>query len=283
MPILRDLQCWVLSAAAITMLSACGGGTPGGNSSSAPASSSAATSSSSPAVASSSSESVSSASSSSAIAASEYCPADQPCRILPLGDSITDGIGYKDNQAFGGYRIELFRLINEAGFDATFVGNQANGPQQVAGVNFPRAHEGHSGWTIQQIDDIVPSPALDQAPHIILLHIGTNDMYQQPSGAGQRLGDLMDDITANAPEALLVVSNIIPSPIWSDAVSQYNSVVPDVVETRITQGDNVVYVDQNSGFPTSELTDQVHPDQQGYERMAAVWYEAIFEHLVAID
>jgi lysophospholipase L1-like esterase len=37
----------------------------------------------------------------------------------------------------------------------------------------------------------------------------------------------------------------------------------------------VLLVDMFTGFPQSELGDGVHPNQQGYERMAGVWYEAI--------
>ena len=59
------------------------------------------------------------------------CPTDgTPCRVMPLGDSITDGIdmtiGYASN---GGYRLELFRQAVTAGHEITFVGTRPpNGP-----------------------------------------------------------------------------------------------------------------------------------------------------------
>lgn len=71
------------------------------------------------------------------------CPTTgEPCKILPLGDSITDGIGV---QGGGGYRIELFRKARAAGKNITFVGSLVNGPSMVDGAAFPRNHEGHSG------------------------------------------------------------------------------------------------------------------------------------------
>ncbi|WP_437766747.1 hypothetical protein WMF27_22915 [Sorangium sp. So ce281] len=77
------------------------------------------------------------------------CPTNgEPCKILPLGDSITDGVGV---QGGGGYRIELFRKARAAGKKITFVGSLMNGPATVDGASFPRAHEGHSGWKIDQI------------------------------------------------------------------------------------------------------------------------------------
>src|SRR5262245_35340142 len=108
------------------------------------------------------------------------CPATGKCVILPLGDSITDGVGVTGG---GSYRIELFHRTLTDNKQITYVGSLVNGPQMVDGQPFPRNHEGHSGWRIDQIDGIVPSPALNMDPHIVLLHIGTNDIAQnQASG-----------------------------------------------------------------------------------------------------
>ena len=202
------------------------------------------------------------------------CPATEPCKILPLGDSITDGIGFS-----GGYRVELFRRARADGHDITFVGRSENGPGTVDGELFPRNHEGHSGWTIGQIDGIVPDPALAPTPHIVLLHLGTNDMYRTPAGAPERLGELIDQVVDELPDALLVVSTIIPFPGAAGAVDDFNDAIPAVVEVRAAAGKHVILVDQFTGFPTSELGDGVHPNQAGYERMAGVWYTAIVDVL----
>jgi lysophospholipase L1-like esterase len=202
------------------------------------------------------------------------CPATGECVILPLGDSITDGIGFS-----GGYRVELFHLALQDDHEITFVGGSMNGPTMVDGVTFPRSHEGHSGWTIQQIDGIVPEPALGPDPNIILLHIGTNDMRGNVNGASDRLGTLIDQIIEALPDSLLVVSNIIPYPAQSSQVMTYNAAVPGVVNARTDAGKHVLFVDQFEGFPTSELGDGVHPNQAGYERMAGKWYTAISSYL----
>jgi len=202
------------------------------------------------------------------------CPATGPCKILPLGDSITDGIGFS-----GGYRVELFSLALDDGKEITYVGGSMNGPSMVDGVTFPKAHEGHSGWTIQQIDDIVPSPALGPDPNIILLHIGTNDMARSPSGAPDRLGALIDQILMELPDSLLVVSNIIPLPQSASAVTTFNNAVPGLVNSRKEAGKHILFVDQFMGFPSSELGDGVHPNEAGYARMAGKWYAAISSYL----
>jgi lysophospholipase L1-like esterase len=198
------------------------------------------------------------------------CPAKgEPCKIMPLGDSITDGFG-----TAGGYRIELFSKALADGKSITFVGRFMNGPTMVAGQTFPRSHEGTSGITIGGLDMTIPEPALNPDPHIVLLHIGTNDM-RNANGAPDRLATLMDQILTTLPDSLLVVSSIVPLPSSANAVSTYNAAIPPLVQTRASAGKHVIYLDQFKGFPDSELADGVHPSPAGYARMAGVWYEGI--------
>lgn len=202
-------------------------------------------------------------------AAFEPCPASEPCRILPLGDSITFGLGSE-----GGYRIQLFSRALADGKNITFVGSQSNGPDNVSGSPFPKNHDGYSGYTIQQIADMIPDK-LAPAPHVILVHLGTNDMYSNPTGASDRLGALIDEITTELPESLVLVSSIIPFPALESTVAAYNATIPGLVEARRSAGAHVAFVDQFEDFPTDELGDGVHPDADGYARMGDVWYEAL--------
>src|SRR5512139_1700018 len=64
-------------------------------------------------------------------------------RIMPLGDSITDG-----TQVPGGYRIGLWQRLAATGHRVDFVGSQFNGPANLGDHD----HEGHPGWRIDQID-----------------------------------------------------------------------------------------------------------------------------------
>ncbi|HEU5076986.1 MAG TPA: SGNH/GDSL hydrolase family protein, partial [Polyangiaceae bacterium] len=203
------------------------------------------------------------------------CPETGPCKILPLGDSITFGIGFD-----GGYRVELFRLALEGGHEITFTGTQQpNGPTMVDGVTFPRNHAGISGQLIQEIANRIPSPDMMDVPHIVLVHAGTNDMNRSRDGAEGRLEALMDKLITEAPDALLVVSSLIPLPFAADAVEQFNAAIPPMIEERANAGAHIIYADQFTGFPDSELGDGVHPNQAGYARMAGVWYEAIEPYL----
>ena len=211
------------------------------------------------------------------------CPkSGDPCKILPLGDSITDGFSIP-----GGYRIELFLSAYNDGRNITFVGRMSNGPETVGdGIAFPQSHEGHSGWEIGQTAALLPSPGLDVEPHIVLLMIGTNDILHDLSdGAPDRFAELLDTIIDNAPNALTAVALIPPISgtyaSYADAVEPYNSALAEIVGARQAAGDHVISVDQFSDFPPSESADGVHPNEAGYARMASVWYDAISDYLPA--
>src|SRR5215813_8194488 len=64
-------------------------------------------------------------------------------RVMPLGDSITDG-----STVPGGYRINLWQRMAAGGYTVDFVGSEFNGPAALGDHD----HEGHSGWRIDQLD-----------------------------------------------------------------------------------------------------------------------------------
>lgn len=202
------------------------------------------------------------------------CPPNGgPCKILPIGDSITRG-AKSSNDA--GYRSQLFKLIVAAKQKVTFTGSLTNGPAEESGQPFPRLHEGHSGWTINQLAPLIPSPALDGKPNIILLHIGTNDIgSRDPTSMASRLEALLDKLAQNAPDALIAVAQITPARSDNDIRDAYNARIPGIVQAHAAKGRHVTSVDMNK-LPMAGLnSDGVHPNDQGYAYMAGIWYAAI--------
>lgn len=216
------------------------------------------------------------------------CPASGACKILPLGDSITWGVSYD-----GGYRVKLFSNALTDKKNITYVGKLSNGPSTVSGTTFPKNNEGHSGWTIQQLDDIVTGTSTDSnysgkkmmvdlAPNIVLLHAGTNDTSRSPTGMSTRLGTLIDHILADGPDVLLVVTTIVPikQGSYGTVAESFNKEIPAVVQKRSDAGKHVILVDMFKDFPSGGLSgDGVHPNQSGYDWMAGVWYDAIKSYL----
>ncbi|MGW7599268.1 SGNH/GDSL hydrolase family protein [Streptomyces antimycoticus] len=188
-------------------------------------------------------------------------------KVMPLGDSITDGFNVA-----GGYRVGLWQKFTAGRYKVDFVGSLFNGP---AGLG-DHDHEGHSGWTIKQIDDNVVNWLRAQNPHTILLHIGTNDIYgSDPAGAPARLSTLIDHITAQAPNAELFVATITPLGFLDSTVRAYNAAIPGIVQSKVNAGKRVHLVDMYKALTPADLADGVHPNAGGYDKMADVWWRAL--------
>jgi lysophospholipase L1-like esterase len=184
----------------------------------------------------------------------------------------------------------------------TFVGRaNPNGPDTVT-VNgtatpFPKGHEGYSGDTIDTnqstnnngISAIADAALTAGKPHIVLLMIGTNDVNKgiDLANAPNRLGKLLDQITAMAPNALLVVAKITPT--TTDAgntkVQSYNNAIPGLVQMRASAGKHIIMVDMygaltaNANYKTAWLDDNLHPNDAGYVVMGQTWYGGIKSYL----
>ena len=187
-------------------------------------------------------------------------------RIMPLGDSITDGWNVP-----GAYRTGLWqRLGKRAQID--FVGAQANGPANLGDHD----HEGHPGWRIDELDWNIVGWLRAAAPRTVLLHIGTNDVNQDYdlANAPARLGALIDKIRTNAPAVEIFVAQLTPEsdPVREARIQAFNAAVPGIVAQR---GPKTHLVDMHTGFTNADLADGVHPTAAGYDKMAARWYSAL--------
>jgi len=188
-------------------------------------------------------------------------------RVMPLGDSITDGYNVP-----GGYRINLWQRMASGGYTVDFVGSGFNGPSGLGDHD----HEGHSGWRIDQLDANIVGWLQSYAPRTILLHIGTNDINQNydVANAPARLSALIDKIRANAPTVELFVAQITPEsdPTLESRVNTYNAAIPGIVAQK---GPLTHLVDMHAAITTADLADGVHPNGAGYDKMGARWFAAL--------
>ncbi len=204
--------------------------------------------------------------------AENLAAAQSSIRIMPLGDSITFGEG---SSYYGGYRVNLWKDLQAAHLHITFVGSKDSGPATLPN----QENEGHPGARIDQIsDDVVPWLHQYQ-PQIILLHIGTNDILQNYSvnTALARLQHLLIQITTTLPHTFIIVAQIIPLEKFgrNGEVISYNKAIPGIVQHFEQQGKLVEYVDMYDVVPISDIPDQIHPNNQGYNLMASVWFTAL--------
>lgn len=198
-------------------------------------------------------------------------------RIMPLGDSITVGVGDGNN---GGYRGPLATALGSAGYAVDFVGSQTGGV--IADPN----HEGHGGWRADQIRDNISYWLSLYPADIVLLHIGTNDITQseQPAGITAEIAQILSNIdayeAAHRATITVILARIInrstPSDTLGVRTSALNASIASMVVARLGAGDRIVLVDQEAALAyPGDLVDVVHPNAAGYAKMSAVWFSAL--------
>jgi hypothetical protein len=217
--------------------------------------------------------------------------------IMPLGDSLTYG-GRLDSPVPGGYRTRLYMDLHDAGFSFTFVGASKDNPSSLLSQAGQTHHEGHPGYRIDQIANNLdgndgsdgnnggfwfhkPAPS-----NVILLNGGGNDIFQGANAAttAQRLDKLIDQIVADSPSSLLFVSSMIPlkNANLNQIVQDFDTQVRDVIVPKYQSlGNTVFFVDQYANFVNANGniihigSDNLHPDQIGFDLMGATWAAAI--------
>ncbi|GET41624.1 SGNH/GDSL hydrolase family protein [Microseira wollei] len=195
---------------------------------------------------------------------------ERSLKIMPLGDSITDGYFVP-----GGYRIELWNSLTKQGYNIEFVGSANNGPDSLPSRN----HEGHSGWRIDEIRQEIASWLPKFQPDTILLLIGTNDICQgyKIETASDYLARLVGEIFKFAPNVQLFIASIPPigEATLNLRASLYNRKIEELVQRRQQAGEAIRFVDVYYLLNLNDLPDGVHPNQEGFRKIALAWEKAI--------
>ncbi len=188
--------------------------------------------------------------------------APTPLRVMPLGDSITWGIG---SSTGNGYRSFLSDQLKAEGHSLDLVGGGRNGTMADPD------NEGHSGLRIDQVASLTDAALARYRPNVVTLEIGTNDLgqqYQVPT-APDRLRALVDQITRAAPDATVVLGSLIISTSSTEEPLRgpYNAAIPGIVQAAQAAGKHVEYADM-SALNAGDLSDALHPNDNGYRKMA---------------
>lgn len=190
-------------------------------------------------------------------------------RVMPLGDSITAGAG---SATWSSYRAPLWNLVaGQSRYTVRYVGSQAGG--QLPDL----AHEGHSGYMIDDIRAGIDQWLAEAHPDVVLLHIGVNDLDRStdPTHTPDRLKTLLDRIYADRPGVAVVMEGVIPTTQGLKVPpSGYNDAARQLQAIEARAGNSFRYVDPPALTP-SEMTDRLHPNDSGYRRMAQSFYAGL--------
>jgi lysophospholipase L1-like esterase len=218
-------------------------------------------------------------------------PNDRPLRLLPLGDSITQGSPDKP----GGYRGVLEKRLLEAGWSFEFVGGRLTNSE---GMRCPR-HEGHPGFRIEELRRghvnaysscaMIKETVAAARPDCVLLLVGTNNLYfDEPAAAAEEMNRLWSGILAADRPTLLTgtLTTILPGPKpWGHVIPgdvgarvvAFNGLLARMVESHIRQGWDVRIVDVARAVvgPADLHDDGVHPVPEAMARMGEIWWRAL--------
>jgi lysophospholipase L1-like esterase len=151
----------------------------------------------------------------------------------------------------------------------------ANGPEGFT----DREHEGHVGWTIDQLAVHAGEWVRASRPDVVLLMIGTNDVAvgARLESAPARLAQMVRDIHVAAPAARILLSTIPPTRIraWEPRMKAFNGALPAVVGALRSEGISVTLVHVGDMLFEEDLRDNVHPTAAGNVLLGRAWCTAL--------
>ena len=213
-----------------------------------------------------------------------------PLRILPVGDSITQG-GRADREEYT-YRYPLFGLLTDAGVHFDFIGSLKVGLQPNAtwpdykGKPFDPDHEGHYGWKTAAVRDKLaewmktyPAPA-----DIALIHLGTNDQNAPDHTVAvvEPLREMVKLLREKNPRVVVLIAHLNFNggaalkirPLVEALAKELDSEASPVKTVHMYQGWK-----ENPKDPDTDTFDWAHPNPKGQRKMAEKWFEAMKPYL----
>lgn len=247
---------------------------------------------------------------------------DEKVRIMPIGDSITDGYWEQ-----GGYRKYMSYALSQIGIDQIdIVGPKGSDPETFEyngkTVSYDGNYAGYSGYAIQQMSGAEPRQGIFETlrdgnyisefkPDIVLLQIGTNDILSNYNdGITDHLENLIDYILEEGSSGEIVYVSTIPDIdtmlvsewFWSygekkwnstpedfsamiqEYIDSYNASIEALVGKMQADGKNVRFADIHGVVSVdTDLYDGVHPNESGYEKMGRYWAGILEDHLSGGD
>lgn len=219
-------------------------------------------------------------------------------RIACIGDSITQGTG-----TYSAYRYYLYRDLISSGATFTYVGSEKSVDPRLPGAY--QWHGGYGGAFIGPNTDGKNRSTYDylgnylgNGADIALVMLGANNYFhgvdvdnmnavyqnfvrkiiERSPGITVYCGTMVNQSNGSAPDK---------NKGYSD--NGLNSILPTIVDSLCKQGYDVKYVDlcgitqlsgANGDFNDDDGT---HPNEQGQEKIAAAWCDAILDQVLEIN
>ena len=193
---------------------------------------------------------------------------------MVLGGSTAYGQTSFDGNGYRGYLRDMLVANNKT---VNYVGSERNGSM------IDNDMEAQGGAPIDLILGRARSSVPKYKPNVILVNAGMNDCLQliDIPKAGNRLEALLNFLWTAAPNATLVAANLqVAGPDETEqCVQNLNGQFGVLVKKLRAAGKPIVFSDMHSvlGPTKEELVDGCHPNANGYNKMAHIWYYSLQE------
>lgn len=222
---------------------------------------------------------------------------ERALRILAVGDSITRatcwraGLYERLAQSFAG-RFDFVGTLSEnlgcapAGYDRDNQGYSSSLVTEIAaGITDARTCDP----TCPTLDDLASAFATAM-PDVILMHFGTNDVWnaRPTESIIAAYTSVLGAARAANPNVVVLAAQIIPMNVTDatcmgctcagcpEAVPALNAAITTWAVTSSTGASPVIVVDQFSGYDAVvDNGDGVHPNASGSQKIADRWYTAL--------
>lgn len=200
-------------------------------------------------------------------------------RILPVGDSITEG-----GNTFSNYRYPLWKKLHEAGYRVEFVGSRSS-----KSPDGPMRHEGYGGKNAEFLAGIVENYFRTNSTDIVLIHAGHNHTNTEApvKGIVAATEKMISAARGANSNVIVLVAQVIPSgnlPKY-EYIPELNLALGELARRLNMPQSPVVAVDMADDFDWRADTnaDRVHPNARGADKMATKWFLALTNALTALS
>ncbi|MCD6419586.1 MAG: hypothetical protein J7L41_02570 [Synergistetes bacterium] len=181
---------------------------------------------------------------------------NDPNKYLAFGDSITEGCPYGPS---GGYPVRLQALLG----DGAVVVN--------AGVGGEKTPEG-----VRRYESVLHN----NKPGFVLILEGSNDATHFPKDVDETINNLKFMVEKAKENATIPIIGTIPPMFGMHKWWELDVETRDARIRELAQEEDIVLADIFEAMKGREdlfIWDGLHPNEDGYQLMAQVWYDAIQE------
>ena len=89
------------------------------------------------------------------------------------------------------------------------------------------------------------------------------------------MNTLLSNLYTSCPNTTIILSTLLPNKRHFANVDAINTQYRDLAAQRRAANDRIVLAEMSTFIKLDQLVDGTHPDDAGYEEMAAVWWAAI--------